>query len=241
MKIRNETLLSGHNKRLIPALLILGGAYYLLNRPYKYAFYYYCLIWFCSNFSARIGWNHITYKRKNGTFPIIPRLFWYPYYLTVRIYLSVFRLRHKSQPVVSTIMENKLYLSGWLNDKELLPEELKKSKHYHIVDMTNEFPRIIMDNTKYTNVPCWDGTMPKYDEFKNAVISVSSSFEKIPIIIMCAHGRGRSFTFLVACLLYLKQFDTIEECFDFVYEKRPIVKFHPEGLKLLEKFQLEIC
>ena len=72
--------------------------------------------------------------------------------------------------------------------------------------MTNELERVIKVKPEYYfNIPCWDGTGPTLEEFSNKLrlIVELKNEKKLPVVVHCAFGKGRSLSFLIAAMVIL--------------------------------------
>ena len=66
-----------------------------------------------------------------------------------------------------------------------------------ILDITNELPRV-GKCSKYLNIQSWDGTPPSPAEIQCGVEFIRKCQK--PVLVHCAHGKGRSVTMVVAYL-----------------------------------------
>jgi len=63
--------------------------------------------------------------------------------------------------------------------------------------------------------------------------------KKAPILIHCAHGRGRSTTALCAALVKAGYHRTWQDAYAFISTKRPCVKLNAKMRAALESWQAE--
>jgi hypothetical protein len=80
-----------------------------------------------------------------------------------------------------------------------------------IVDITNELPRLGR-SSQYLNIPSWDGTPPSPTEIQRGVEFMSKC--KKPVLVHCAHGKGRSVTVVVAFLRFSGTCKTIQDAIE---------------------------
>lgn len=119
-----------------------------------------------------------------------------------------------------------------------------------IVDLTVEFEESCFNQCApngYLNLSCWDGVPPPPADIQVAALhcaKISQAWASAhtssaaastigttspsthPILVHCAHGRGRSTTVLVAALVASGCFATWEEAFAHCKSKRPCVKLN---------------
>lgn len=203
------------------------------------------LVGICSAHDASIRvdnkWSWLSGKNPvTGSFNPLLFLFWFPFWVALQFYVHVIfrRIRHLGKPVVTHIHSN-WYLGGWPHRTSILPAELQ-SHNFILVDMTCELPRMVGKQELYFNIPAWDGTGPSRQAFNDGVKAVVAKQQatRLPVLIHCGFGRGRSFTFLLACLVQAGLFKCWEDAHAHVLARRPIVHL-PRALKpLLIKWAL---
>jgi hypothetical protein len=118
------------------------------------------------------------------------------------------------------------------------------------VDLTVEFEESCFAQCRprgYLNVACWDGTPPSPTALDVAAAhcaataagwaatpaggvagpaGVARAQRADPVLVHCAHGRGRSTTVLVAALVKHGCFATWQQAFAHCQAKRPCVKLN---------------
>jgi hypothetical protein len=134
-------------------------------------------------------------------------------------------------------------------------DKLKVKQWGGIVDLTVEFEESCFAQCApqgYLNLSCWDGVPPPPADIQVAalhcaniakmwassssaandggggggMVQTETSPSTHPILVHCAHGRGRSTTVLVAALVASGCFATWEEAFAHCKAKRPCVKLN---------------
>lgn len=119
-----------------------------------------------------------------------------------------------------TKIDERIYLSGAIQDYNLLKElnisavlNLRAEQHDDIYELTNR-------GIAYYFVPVSDYLAPRMDQIKACINIIDHSFK---ILIHCSVGRGRSAMIVAAWLMKENGYINIEECIDFIVEKRPNV------------------
>jgi hypothetical protein len=103
-----------------------------------------------------------------------------------------------------------------------------------VIDITNEFPRLNRSG-EYLNIQSWDGCPPTIESLQRAVtFSITSDR---PLLIHCAHGKGRSVTVACAVLVALKVCGSVEEAMMRCKSLRPQSRVNPRmRTRLIEWF-----
>ena len=106
-----------------------------------------------------------------------------------------------------------------------------------VIDLTVEFPESTITRTKsYLSLPTWDGVPATPAQLEEAAIFASKS--EGPVLVHCAHGRGRSTTVMCACLVKAGLFNTWEEAFEKgIKPQRPVCKLNRRMRQNLTEWQ----
>lgn len=103
-----------------------------------------------------------------------------------------------------------------------------------IIDITNELPRL-GECKKYLNIQSWDGCPPSIDQISEAVRFAKNAPR--PLLIHCAHGKGRSATIASACLRALGVCDSIIEAIKLIKLGRPQTSVNSRMRRVLEQWE----
>ena len=141
--------------------------------------------------------------RVTGKVNVYKATFFLPYYAAVLLLMIGSRLISKSKhwKSYSELADGVYvgdYYSSFLADMEWVA----------IVDITNELPRM-GKSEKYLNIQSWDGCPPTVEDIQRAVEFVKGA--KKPVLIHCAHGKGRSATVACAVASAVGSFKSLDE------------------------------
>lgn len=141
----------------------------------------------------RLNYTPLFGKRSSGSFPWWSYLAFFPYFLALKSYVHLRRL--KSGEPVFTEVEPGLFVGGWPALQRDVPPGLKG-----VIDCTCELPRnACLDELPYLCVPTWDTRGPRPTEIENAVRwALEQRAEKHPVLVHCAFGAC-----LVSLLCYV--------------------------------------
>ncbi len=103
-----------------------------------------------------------------------------------------------------------------------------------IIDVTNELPRF-GHCREYLNIQSWDGCPPSVDNIQKAVVFAKTAPR--PLLIHCAHGKGRSATVATALLRAIGPFSSIESAIECIKKSRPQTRVNIRMRKVLKAWE----
>ena len=141
-------------------------------------------------------------------------------------------------------------LSGWWLGGRY-GNELGISKWGVVVDLTVEFPEhcMVEDSENYVLLRCWDGVPPTPEGLEIAAQRCAnflgsptpSGSTRLPIMIHCAHGRGRSTCTMCAAFVRAGLYDTWQAAFEAIKEKRSCVRLNGKMRRALTQWTERYC
>lgn len=160
-------------------------------------------------FKAETGMALIGKDKKTGQIPLWSKVVFFPFHIPTRLYTLIHTRMH--QPKVSVADE---VLPGWWVGG-CYGHELDVD-WAGVIDLTVEFPETNIDRTQaYLSVPTWDGVPASPAQLEHgANFAVEASKKGGPILVHCAHGRGRSTTMMCACLVKAGLYDNWKDAFE---------------------------
>lgn len=151
-------------------------------------------------------------KRPDGSFPWWSLVLWAPWHGLTRLLASV--QRRVSPPGASDVGSG-LWVGAW-------PLAGDAPSDAAIVDLTAELPRRVA-TPAYFCAPTWDHTAPDVADIERAVaFAVGERRRGRPVLIHCAHGRGRSATVACAVMIALGDATGPEDAFTKIRSRRAI-------------------
>ncbi len=151
-------------------------------------------------------------KRPDGTFPWWSLVVWAPWHVLTR---GVASLQRRVSPPGASDVGSGLWVGAW-------PLAGDAPADAAIVDLTAELPRRVA-TPAYFCAPTWDHTAPAVADIERAVaFSVAERRRGRPVLIHCAHGRGRSATVACAVMIALGDAARPDEAFAKIRARRAI-------------------
>ena len=148
-----------------------------------------------------VAWGYVTStcKRAPGKNPITGRipflriLLSLPYFVVVSIVMLLSWVLTRLRDLAPfTQITSDVYVGDYFSSFR------SPMKWATVVDVTNELPRL-SNCRNYLNVQSWDGVPPSVEDIRTAVKFITDC-EK-PVLVHCAHGKGRSVTVVCAYLV----------------------------------------
>eukprot|EP00519_Triparma_laevis_P006198 CAMPEP_0182496708 /NCGR_PEP_ID=MMETSP1321-20130603/5304_1 /TAXON_ID=91990 /ORGANISM="Bolidomonas sp., Strain RCC1657" /LENGTH=269 /DNA_ID=CAMNT_0024700375 /DNA_START=44 /DNA_END=853 /DNA_ORIENTATION=+ len=189
-------------------------------------------------FKLRIGQSFLMKNRTDGTIPLISYIIFHPFYIPTHLYTYIHTVIGKSHNVP---VANEVLSDYWVGGR--YGSELSVPLWSVTVDLTCEFQESCINNTvKYVSSPVWDGTPPSVDEVERCAVAIrdgwsgssqnkSSASNSGPVMVHCAHGRGRSCMIACAGLVKSGRAGTWEEAFEVVKKGRHVCKLN-KGMRV---------
>mmetsp|Transcript_77068 Transcript_77068/g.150970 ORF Transcript_77068/g.150970 Transcript_77068/m.150970 type:complete len:268 (-) Transcript_77068:271-1074(-) len=190
---------------------------------------------------------------KTGKIPLWSHVVWFGFHLPTQLYTFVHHYVLGHLFMVGAVVDAKTgkttalpaateVVPGWYIGGKY-SDELRMFKWGAIVDLTVEFNEACIGECAvggYKLVRCWDGVPPTPDQLEDAAVHCANAYHtakvmgrRTPVLIHCAHGRGRSTTSMCAALVRAGLFDSWEAAFEACKKERPVVKLNGKMRKAL--------
>ena len=164
-------------------------------------------------------------KRPDGHFPLWSFALFGPWHLVTRLIAHAIR-RSGEDHHISEVTPG-LLVGGW-------PHRADQFDAWPaVLDLTAELPR--RGSQTYRCIPIWDHTEPSIDQLNDALEWIAA--QDGPVLIHCAHGRGRSATVAVAALVARGAVSTWTEALTLLVEARPTTRLTREQRRVLERWR----
>lgn len=176
----------------------------------------------CALFLLDRGTGLLGKSAKSGRAPLAYSAAWIGFVAPTWFYTKVHTLLGRA---LHGIPEATEVLDGWwLGGRYADVAPGRPDRWSGVLDLTCELPeRCIRDTDEYKLVPLWDGAPPHPDRIEEAADFCVAARRRGPVLVHCAHGRGRSTTVLCACLVKAGLFPDWEAAFLACKRKRPCV------------------
>lgn len=171
-----------------------------------------------------------------GRVPWWSYVVWWPFHgLTwLYTYLHTLESERRGVPVASEVAP------GWWVGGRYARWMPGRRQWAATIDLTCEFPENCMDSTtRYLLLRCWDGVPPSPAEIEEAAVfaAMAAGDATGDIMVHCAHGRGRSTTVMLACLVRAGVHPDWQSAFEAVRRMRPVCKLNSKMRKALSTWQ----
>lgn len=177
--------------------------------------------------SVAARWTPLLGKRADGTFPWWSYVLWWPWHLVVRI--SAWWFRNRGGGPLTEIHPD-LWLGAWPHRTDVF------ARWPAIVDLTCELPRV-GPASSYLCLPTWDVTVPLDQAVDEGVAFILECLERgEPVLVHCAHGRGRSTMVMLAALVEADLHPTWPEALEHVRRVRPHVRLSAGQTAALDRW-----
>jgi len=173
---------------------------------------------------------------KTGRAPLAYRVAWVGFLAPTWLYTKVHTVLGKA---LHGIPEATEVLPGWwLGGRYADGAPGRPARWSGVLDLTCELPeRCIADADEYKLVRLWDGAPPAPDAIEAAADFCVAARRRGPVLVHCAHGRGRSTTVFCACLVKAGLFPDWGAAFAACKRKRPCVSLNARMRAQLKAWQ----
>lgn len=202
----------------------------------QYTFLYSCALngAIAVMFKLRRGMGLLGKNSKTGQIPLWSYIVYFPFHLPTLLYTYLhFKKDQKKKLPVPPASE---VLPGWWVGG--CYGHLLDKKWGGVIDLTSEFPETCINSTEgYLLVASWDGVPPPPAKLDEAALFASESIMKGPVLVHCAHGRGRSTTVMCASLVKAGLCSKWEDALKVIQKGRSVCKLNSSMRKALSEWQ----
>eukprot|EP00967_Tisochrysis_lutea_P043107 scaffold52055_cov39-Tisochrysis_lutea.AAC.4 len=194
---------------------------------------------FAGLFVLQSGMQLLGKSMETGTLPWWSYLLWWPFHTFSWLYTYMHTIQSERHgiPVASEVAPG-----WWIGGRyaNWLPGNRQWAA---TIDLTCEFPESCLNSTtRYLLLRCWDGVPPRPEEIEEAAVLASMAANGKPgdcgdIMVHCAHGRGRSTTVMVACLVRAGVHSDWQTAFEAVKRNRPVCRLNTKMRNVLREWQ----
>jgi len=188
-------------------------------------------------FKLRMGMGLLGKDPKTGKVPMWSYILYFPFHLFNEAYTTIHYSLDKSKPKNAVIPPASEVQSGWYVGGKYSNE--LNMKWGGIIDLTSEFTEsCINDTNAYHLIPLWDGVPPTPPQLEEAADFAVEARKNGPVLIHCAHGRGRSTTTMCAALVKAGLFENWKDAFEKgIKPKRSVCKLNTAMRSALTSWQ----
>ena len=190
-------------------------------------------------FVANRGTSLLGKDPKTGRSPLAYYVAWCGFVVPTWIYTKVHTVLGKRHgvPEATEVVDG-----WWLGGRYADGAPGRPARWSGCLDLTCELPeRCFDDSDEYKLVSLWDGAPPSPDLVEAAAEFCVAASHKGPVLVHCAHGRGRSTTVMCACLTKAGLFPDWQSAFAACRLKRPCVRLNARMRRSLEEWQAAYC
>jgi len=187
-------------------------------------------------FKLRKGMTLLGKCHKTGEVPIWSYVLYFPFHFVnwfyTGVYYYLFDKRKVNKVPPCSEVQPGWYVGGRFSNEADI-------KWGGVIDLTSEFPEACINQTNaYLLIPLWDGVPPTPSQLEEAADFAVEARKNGPVLIHCAHGRGRSTTTACAALVKAGLFLTWNEAFEKgIKPARPVCNLNSAMKKSLMEWQ----
>jgi len=165
-------------------------------------------------FKLRKGMGLLGKDPKTGHVPMWSHILYFPFHICNYAYTAVHYAMDKRKTGKKAIPAASEVQKGWYVGGRY-SNELDMKNWGGVIDLTSEFPESCINDTQaYLLIPLWDGVPPTPAQLEEAANFAVEAHKKGPVLIHCAHGRGRSTTTMCAALVKAGLFENWKDAFE---------------------------
>ena len=159
-------------------------------------------------FKAEVGMGLIGKDPTTGKIPLWSKIVFFPFHIPTRLYTHFHTRSHQKSVAVANEVQPGWWVGGcYAHELEHIP------KWAAVIDLTVEFPETAKTD-HYLSIPTWDGVPATPAQLEQGAIFASQQMANGPILVHCAHGRGRSTTMMCACLVKAGLYENWKDAFE---------------------------